>query len=86
MGSRRGGYRGDDAKSWYTVTGRGAPPGTETLMSKAMKGAGPGWHAVNANGEPVSGPWLSKVDAAMHAARKAAAAVVYWNGKAVVVA
>jgi hypothetical protein len=56
-------------------------------MSKHMKGESPGWHVVNAQGEPVSGPWGGKIDAVIHAGRKAAAAaVVYWNGTAVVVA
>jgi len=56
-------------------------------MSKAMKGESPGWHVVNAAGEPISGPWQAKIDAVIHAGRKAAAtAVVHWNGTAVVVA
>ena len=55
-------------------------------MSKHLKGESPGWHAVDADGKPVSGPWLGKIDATINAARKAAAAVVFWNGTAVVVA
>lgn len=56
-------------------------------MSKYLRGESPGWHVVSPEGKPVSGPWVAKADAVLHAARKGAAFVaVKWSGAAVVVA
>lgn len=47
----------------------------------------PGFHLVNAAGEPVSGAWLSVADAKVHMKYKAdAVSAVHWDGQTVVLA